>query len=124
MPPPYKFSKPKGGTGPKIRAQPSRIPPDDPFDPSDNNSDDAPQLLNTLPNPLNLSNNALAALTNTVLGVIGQRDDLLASRMKRRRIALQKIKQLTIQASNTRRKKLGVRQLIDQRYQRLMDSAR
>lgn len=32
----------------------------------------------TLPNPLNLSNDALAALTNTVLGVIGQRNDLLA----------------------------------------------
>jgi hypothetical protein len=58
---------------------------------------------------------ALAALTNTVLGVIGQRDDLLASRMRRRRIASKKIKQPTIRASNTRRKELGVRQNIDQK---------
>ena len=109
VPRPYKFSKPKGGAGPKLRAQPSRILPDDP---SESESDNPPQPLNTLPNPLNLSHDALAALTNTVLGVIGQRDDLLASRMRRRRIASQKIKQPTIRASNTRRKELGVSNLL------------
>ena len=125
VPRPYKFSKPRGGAGPRLRAQPSQIPSDDrdgsfeSDDPphikdSDSESDD-PQPLNTIPNPLNLSNDALVALTNTVLGVIGQRDDLLASRVRRRRITSQKIKQPTIRASKTRRKELGVRQIVDQK---------
>ena len=121
MPRPYTFSKPKGGAGLKLRAQPSRIPRGDinstfnnPSD-SSSESDNPPQPLNTLPNPLNLSNDALAALTNTVLGVIGQRDDLLASRMRRRRIRSEKIKQPTIRASKNRWKQLGVRQFVDQK---------
>jgi hypothetical protein len=123
VPPPYKFSKPKGGAGPKLRAQSpqARIPSgggdsdSESNDDSSSESDSPPQPLNSLPNPLDLSPEALTALTNTVLGVIGQRDDLMASRMKRRRIASQKIKQPTIRASMTRRKKLGVRQFVDQK---------
>lgn len=118
MPRPVTFLKPKGGAGPKLRAQASRIPPGGgDINPSDSSSesDDPPQPLNTLPNPLNLSHDALTALTNTVLGVIGQRDDLLASRMRRRKIISEKIKQPTIRASKTRRKELGVRQFVDQK---------
>jgi hypothetical protein len=113
VPRPVTFLKPKGGAGPKLRAQASRID----INPSDSSSesDDPPQPLNTLPNPLNLSHDALTALTNTVLGVIGQRDDLLASRMRRRKIISEKIKQPTIRASKTRRKELGVRQFVDQK---------
>lgn len=109
MPRPYKFSKPKGGAGPRLQAQPSSD--------TDSNSefDDPPQALNTIPNPLNLPHDALVALTNTVLGVIGQRDDLLASQMRRRRITSQKIKQPTIRASKTRRKVLGVKQFVGQK---------
>jgi hypothetical protein len=109
VPRPYKFSKPKGGAGPRLQAQPSSD--------TDSNSefDDPPQALNTIPNPLNLPHDALVALTNTVLGVIGQRDDLLASQMRRRRITSQKIKQPTIRASKTRRKVLGVKQFVGQK---------
>ena len=128
VPRPRTFSKPKGGAGPKLRAQPSRIPPSgknihvefdnpesDTQTDSDYESDNPPQPLNTLPNPLNLSHDALTALTNTVLGVIGQRDDLFYSRMRRRKITSEKIKQPTIRASQTRRKKLGVRQSVNQK---------
>jgi hypothetical protein len=116
VPRPYRYSKPKGGTHPEPRAQPSRIQPGgDSSSESDDESDDPPQPLNTIPNPLNLSHDALTALTNTVLGVIGQRDDLLASRMRRRRITSEKIKQPTIRPSKTRRKELGVRQFVDQK---------
>jgi hypothetical protein len=123
VPRPYKFSKPKGGAGPKLREQPSRKPPGDKdsnaeFDDPDSGSesDNPPQPLNTIPNPLNLPHDALVALTNTVLGVIGQRDDLMASQIRRRRrIKSQKIKQPTIRASKTRRKQLGVRRFVDQK---------
>jgi hypothetical protein len=114
VPRPFRFSKPKGGAGPKLKAQPSRIPPgggdiNSEFD-NPSGSANPPQPLNTLPNPLNLSLDALAALTNTVLGVIGQRDDLMASQIKRRRrITSEKIKQPTIRASKTRRKMLGAK---------------
>jgi hypothetical protein len=119
VPPPYKFSKPKGGAGPRLRAQPSQIPPN-----TDGNSesDDPPQALNTIPNPLNLPYDALAALTHTVLGVIGHRDDLLASRVKRRRITSEKIKQPTVRASKTRRKELGVMLFVDQKSPMINDS--
>ena len=112
VPRPYAFSKPKGGAGPKLR--PSQIPQGN-YDSSESESDNPPQPLNTLPNPLNLSHDALTALTNTVLGVIGQRDDLFYSRMRRRKIISEKIKQPTIRASETRRKKLGVRQYVNQK---------
>lgn len=105
VPPPYKFSKPKGGAGPRLKAQ---IPPNTAS--NSESDDDPPQAFNTIPNPLNLPHDALAALTRTVLGVIGQRDDLLACQMKRRRITSQKIKQPTVRASKTRRKELGVMQ--------------
>jgi hypothetical protein len=126
VPRPYKFSKPKGGAGPRPRAQTplddrgSGSEPDEPDDPLYTNSnsdfdDDPPHPLNNIPNSLNLPHDALVALTNTVLGVIGQRDDLCASRMKRRRITSEKIKQPTIRASMTRRKQLGVRRFVDQK---------
>ena len=63
----------------------------------DSGSNNPPNALNTIPNPLNLPHDALAALTHTVLGVIGHRDDLLANKVRRRRrIASEKIKQLTV----------------------------
>jgi hypothetical protein len=111
VPPPYKFSKPKGGAGVRLRAQPSQIVPN--ID-GDSESDDPPHPLNAIPNPLNLSHDALAALTRTVLGVIGQKDDLL-TRQVRRRITSQKIKQPTVRASKTRRKELGVMQFVDKK---------
>ena len=60
--PPYKFSKPEGGTGPHLRMEPSqkKILPD---------TNSPPHALDTIPNPLNLPLDALAALTCTVLGV-------------------------------------------------------
>jgi hypothetical protein len=112
VPPPYKFSKPKGGAGRRLRAQPPQIPPETD---SDSESGNPPYALNTIPNPLNLPPDALAALTRTVLGVIGHRDDLLASQVRRRRITSQNIKQPTVRASKTRRKELGVMQFVDQK---------
>ena len=55
--------KAKGAAGPKLRAQHGGDANSD-----SNSESDIPQPLNTLPNPLNLSHDALAALTNTVLG--------------------------------------------------------
>jgi len=125
VPPHYKFSRPKGGAGPRLRAQatPTRMPSDTEGDsefdgPPDSGSEsnDPPQTLNTIPNPLNLPHDALVALTRTVLGVIGHKDDLLANRVRRRRITSQKIKQPTVRASKTRRKRLGVMDFIDQKH--------
>ena len=109
--------------GSRQNARRTQIPPDTSNSPdTDDESNNPPHVLNTIPNPLNLSHDALAALTRTVLGVIGQKDDLLASKVTRRRITSQKIKQPTIRASKTRRKELGVMQFVDQKAPTTNDS--
>ncbi|KAF8817368.1 hypothetical protein BYT27DRAFT_7247260 [Phlegmacium glaucopus] len=103
VPPPYKFSKPKGGGGPRLQVKPSQVPPDTD---SSSESDSPPHAINTIPNPLNLPHDALVVLTQTVLGVIRHKD-ILSTQKRRRKIKSRKIRQPTVRESGTSRKKLG-----------------
>ena len=109
MQPPYRFTRPKGGAGPRIRAEcrtPTHAnggpgPGDDPSYPS-----------NTIPNPLNLSQDALAALTLTVLGVIQQKKEVPK---KVRQPVSKNVKERVVRESDPRRKNLAVRQFDDRK---------
>lgn len=101
--PPYKFSKPKGGAGPRLRAEPSQIQPDKDGRPS--------HTSNTASNPLGLAPDALAALTRTILGVMQQDNIPMPRRKPSRKIVSEKIKQPTVRETGTRRKELGVRKV-------------
>ncbi|KAF8805354.1 hypothetical protein BYT27DRAFT_7213264 [Phlegmacium glaucopus] len=89
--PPYKFLKPKGGGGPCLQVKPSQVLPDTD---GSSESDNPPHVFNTIPNPLNLPHDTLVALTQTILGVIGQKD-ILSTQKRRRKIKSEKIKQPT-----------------------------
>ena len=68
-----------------------------------------PHSLNTIPNPLNLPLDTLAALTCTVLGVMQQHNNNPTSNL-RRKIVSEKIKAPVVQERGTRCKVLTVRQ--------------
>lgn len=94
--PPYRFSNPKGGAGPRLRENPSDGSPS--------------QTSNTIPNPLDLPLDAVAAFTRTILGVM-QEEGNIPRRKPTRKIVSEKIKQPAVREAGTRRKKLGVRKI-------------
>ena len=95
--PPYKFSKPRGGAGPRLQGEPSQIHQDN---------------LNTISNPLNLPLDELMTITCTILSVMQKEENILRHAPKRKIIS-QKIKMLMVRASGTRHKKLVVGKLVD-----------
>jgi hypothetical protein len=101
--PPYKFSKPRGGAGPRLWGKPSQIHQD---------------TSNMISNPLNLPLDELTTMTCTILSMM-QKEGNILTHTPRRKIISQKIKMLTVWASGTRHKKLAVGKLID--FKVLMD---
>ena len=109
MQPPYKFTRPKGAAGPRLRAE-RKTPPHANGGPGPGDNPSYPS--NTVPNPLNLSHDALAALTVTVLGVIQQKKDVPK---KVRQPISAKVKERVVRESEPRRKNLAVRQFDDRK---------